>query len=110
MNILTTQEEVGTLISSDWVDSLMLDNSSIPFKKLLHVVDITGIKVALLKLIRDNERRVFVSLLHCQSKLRGSAPILKSLENLLKSIDELALSTVRSTIAKYSSTLSVMLL
>ena len=99
MDILTTEKEVCSVVSSNWIDSFVFDHTATTFKKLLHVVKVTLTKVLFLELMSDDERRTLVRALHRQSKLGGSGPVLKGIKDLPERIDKFALSAVGSTIA-----------
>ena len=99
MDILAAKEEVGSVVSSNWINSLVFDHTATTFKKLFHIVKVTITEVLLLELVGDDERRILVRALHRQSKLRGSGSILKGIKDLLERIDKFALSAVGSTIA-----------
>ena len=55
MDILAAEEEVGSVVSSNWIDSLMFNHTATTFKKLLHVVKVTFVEVLLLELVSDDE-------------------------------------------------------
>ena len=55
MDILAAEEEVGSVVSSNWIDSLVFDHTTTTFKELLHVVKVTLIEILLLELMGDYE-------------------------------------------------------
>ncbi len=58
MDILRAEEEVGSMVSSNRIDSLVLDHTATTFEKLLHIVKVTLVKVLLLELMSDDERGI----------------------------------------------------
>ena len=69
MDILAAEEEVSSVVSSNWIDSLVFNHTATTFKKLLHVVKVTLVEVLLLELVSDDERRTLVRALHREGKL-----------------------------------------
>ena len=98
MDILAAEEEVGSVVSSNWIDSLVFNHTTTAFKKLLHIVKVTLVEVLLLELVSDDERRTLVRALHCEGKRGGSGSILKGTKDFLERINKSTLSTVGSTI------------
>ena len=105
MDILRAKEEVGSVVSSNWIDSLVFDHTATTFKKLLHIVKVRIIKILLLELMSNDKRRILVRALHCEGKLGGSSPVLKGIKDFLERINKFTLSTVGSTVAHNSSPL-----
>ena len=105
MDILGAEKEVGSMVSSNRINSLVLDHTATTFKKLLHIVKVTLAEVLLLELMSDDERRTLVRALHCHGKLRGTGSVLKGIKNFLERTNKFTLSTVGSTIAQNSSPL-----
>ncbi len=54
MNVLRADEEVGAVVCSDRIDSFVFNDSSLPFKQLLCIINIACVEVVLLELVRDH--------------------------------------------------------
>lgn len=108
MDILGAEEEVGSVVGSNRINSLVLDHTTTAFKKLLHVVKVALVEVLFLELVGNNERRTLIRVPHRQSKLGGSGPILECTEYFLERVDKFTLPTVGSTVAQDSSPFPVM--
>ena len=99
MDILATEEEVGSNVRRNWVTALMFNHTTATFKKLLHIIKVILIEVLLLKLVSNDQSWTLLRALHREGKLRGSGSILNGIKDFLERINKSTLPTVGSTIA-----------